>query len=159
LTYTVKDILNIALRSEEEAELYYSRLSDKTSNVFFKDKLKRLSSEEGEHKAIILSLMGQEGVNADIGEEKAMSIEMPSLVFDDSKPMSILIEAAMGAETAARTFYTALSETVNGEREKAVLGYLASIEASHYHLLEAELLAIKHFEDYDEFNEMMHVGP
>lgn len=159
MTYTVKDILNIAIRSEEEAELYYSRLGDKTDNVFFKEKLKHLSEEESKHKALILSLMEQKGVNVGISEEKAVSIEMPSLLFDDSKPMSVLIEAAMGAEKAAREFYTSLSEVVNGEREKTLLRYLASMEASHYHLLEGELMAIKHFEDYDDFFEMMHVGP
>jgi len=159
VTYTVKDILNIAVRSEEEAELYYSRLGDKTENVFFKEKLRQLSAEEKGHKAVILSLMGEQGVNVAISEEKAVSLELPSLTFDDSKPMSLLIEAAMDAENAARVFYKTLSESVEEGRERAMLEYLASFEASHYHMLEAEMAAIKHFEDYDEFNEMMHVGP
>lgn len=159
MAYTVKDILNIAVRSEEEAELYYNRLKDKTDNPFFKEKLDYLSGEEKKHKALVLSLMKKDGVNADIDENDAISIEMPSLIFDDSKPLSILIEAAMGAELAARKFYSILSKKVNGDKERALLEYLASIEASHYHLLEGELVAIKHFEDYDEFFEMMHVGP
>jgi len=159
LNYTVKDILNIALRSEEEAELYYSRLADMTANTFFKEKLRFLSGEEAKHKALISSLIKEKSVGTEIGEEKAVSIEMPSLLFDDSKPMSLLIEAAMDVEAAARKFYSSLSEIVEGEREKALLSYLASMEASHYHLLEGELSALKHFEDYDDFFEMMHIGP
>lgn len=155
----MKDILNIAVRSEEEAELYYNRLKDKTDNPFFREKLDYLSGEEKKHKALVLTIMKGSGVNVEIDESDALSIEMPSLIFDDSKPLSLLIEAAMGAELAARRFYSALAEKVGGKEEEVLLQYLASIEASHYHLLEAELGAIKHFEDYDEFFEMMHVGP
>ncbi|MBN1785660.1 MAG: ferritin family protein [Candidatus Methanofastidiosa archaeon] len=159
MAYSVKDILNIALRSEEEAELYYMRLKDKTDNAFFREKLDKLSSDEKGHKALVLSLMREKGVGVEISVEKAVSIEMPSLIFDSSQPLSVLIRAAMGAEVAARKFYTSLSEIVEGERERSLLKYLASMEASHFHLLEAELTAIEHFEDYDDFFEMMHVGP
>lgn len=159
MKYTVKDILNIAVRSEEEAELFYTRLMDKTDSVFFKEKLKFLANEEKKHKSLILKLMEKKGVRVGISEDKAISLEMPSLVFNDSEPISVLIQAAMKAENAARIFYFTLSEHVSSQKEKSLLRYLSSVEASHYHILEGELEAIQHFEDYDEFNEMMHAGP
>jgi rubrerythrin len=158
MTYTVKDILNIALIAEEEAELYYHRMEETTSNVFLKEKLAYLATEEKRHHAIILKLMEREGVRVALHDAHAAS-ELPSLLFDSTQPMSVLIERAMEGEDAARSFYEKIAEDVTGAEERAMLGYLAQMEASHYAMLEAELDALKHFEDYDAFSEMMHAGP
>ncbi len=158
MAYTVKDILNIALTAEEEAELYYRRLGETTENVFLKEKLAYLATEERRHHTLILTLMGKDGVNATVHGEKVVS-ELPSLLFDATQPLSILLERAMEGEVAARAFYERLAQDVDGAQERAMLLYLAQMEASHYAMLEAELDAVKNLEDYDEFNEMMHAGP
>ena len=158
MVYTVKDILNIALTAEEEAELYYRRLEESTENVFLKEKLAYLAMEEKRHHTLILTLMGREGVRAAVRDEKAAS-ELPSLRFDASQPLSVLLERAMEGEDAARAFYEHLAQDVHGAQERAILAYLAQMEASHYAILEAELEAVKNFEDYDAFSEMMHAGP
>lgn len=156
--YTVKDILNIALTAEEEAELYYRRLEETTDNAFLKEKLSYLAVEEKRHHSILLNLMEREGVSAQVRDAHAAS-ELPSMLFDATQPMSVLIERAMAGEDAARAFYEHLAEDVDGAQERAMLLYLAQMEASHYVMLEAELDAVKNLEDYDAFNDMMHAGP
>jgi len=158
MTYTVRDILNIALTAEEEAALYYRRLMETTDVYFLKEKLAYLAAEEERHHAFLLRLMDAKGV-ASVALDEAEVTELPSLLFDATQPLSVLLERAMEGEDAARTFYQALAEMVEGDEERAVLTYLADMEASHYAMLSAELEAVKNFEDYESFNEMMHAGP
>lgn len=157
--YTVKDILQIAITSEAEAQTFYLHLKNKTDQYFLKEQIAGLAEEEGRHKNAIAALMKRKGVSATVSAERMESLELPSLAFDPEKSLSELFELAKGGEDAARRFYASLAEVVEGEEERALLRYLSEMEASHYHLLDAELTAIKHFERFDDFNEMMHAGP
>lgn len=159
MAYTIKDILQIAITSEAETQKFYLHLRNKTDQYFLKEKINELAEEEGRHKNLITALMKRKGISAPVTEEQMESLELPSLVFDPEKSLSELFELAKGGEDAARRFYAALAEDVVGDEERALLRYLSEMEASHYHLLDAELAAIEHFERFDEFNEMMHAGP
>lgn len=130
----------------------------KTDNFFFKEKLEFLAKEEHKHHALVANMI-KNGGSDEVTEDTALRAEMPSLIFSENEPLSRLIEAAMNAERASCKFYQSLSEQVKSSEEKALLRYLSSMEASHYHMLEGKLEALRHIEDYDTFNEMMHEGP
>ena len=65
----------------------------------------------------------------------------------------------MEAEKYAMDFYREMEGKLEGDEEKAMARYLASMEESHYHLLKSELEIVHNFELYDEIHAMMHVGP
>jgi rubrerythrin len=48
---------------------------------------------------------------------------------------------------------------VEGDKKKAMVRHLASMEESHYHLLKSEVEIVHNFELYEEIHAMMHVGP
>ena len=64
----------------------------------------------------------------------------------------------MQTEVDAKEFYQAMSERIDDDKARSILTYLAAMEQTHYHLLEAEYNTALEMEDYDRFDPAVHWG-
>lgn len=155
-------MLEIAIKAEIDAADNYGRAADQTDLFLLKDKFALLQNEEKGHRRILEKLFANKF--PDQQPELPASDDMLFQEFSEYavKPTmqpSEIIEEAMAGEQRARGFYRDMVNVMDDDKEKAIMRYLASMEESHYHLLESEMEMAKNFELYDEVHEMMHVGP
>ncbi len=158
----IKDMLEIAIKAEIDAADNYGRAADQTDLFLLTDKFTLLQNEEKGHRRVLEKLFAKRFPEKE--PKLPASEDMPFQEFSEYavKPTmqpSEIIEEAMAGEQRARDFYLDMEKEMDGDKEKAIMRYLASMEESHYHLLESELEMAQNFELYDEVHEMMHVGP
>jgi len=158
----IKHMLEIAIKAEIDAADNYGRAADQTDLFLLRDKFHLLQNEEKGHRRVLEKLFAKKFTE----DEPALpaSEDMPFKEFSEYavKPTmqpSEIIEEAMAGEQRARDFYLDMEKEMDGDKEKAIMRYLASMEESHYFMLKSELEMAQNFELYDEVHSMMHVGP
>ncbi len=160
-TFSVEDLLLVAIKSEIEAGEFYRNLSDGVKNYMLKDRLRFLSHEEEKHRIFFETLFKKEFPNGEMVFSQKSPVPLPELkITGENVPLSEILWKGMQAEKAAYDFYNGLASRFknNQEVEKA-LSYIASMEMGHYKLLEVEKENAKNFEDVDFEWPMMHIGP
>lgn len=159
--YSVEDLLLVAAKSEIESRDFYLSLSNRVKNALLKDRLKFLSAEEEKHRVFFETLFRRKFPNREIVLPQKSPVPLPELKIEDEKvPLAEIFWKAMEAEKAAYDFYNGLVNRVDDNSEvRNALSYIASMEMSHYRLLEIERETAKRFEDVDFEWPMMHIGP
>ncbi|MEM0448172.1 MAG: ferritin family protein [Thermoplasmata archaeon] len=96
------------------------------------------------------------------GEEitvpESTEVPLPVIKISENDPISKLLIQAMNVEKETSKFYENIAKNLDYETG-ALMRYLSAVEMSHYYFLEAEKELALRFEDYDQYFEMMHVGP
>jgi rubrerythrin len=159
-SYSKKEMMLAAIKSEVDSRDVYIQLAGKVDNGYLSDKLRYIAEEELKHRDYLESIYKmefQENV-PELPEESP--VPLPEVKVD--RPYiqaSDIMAQAMVAEQAASDFYGSLSERFDDEDIKKTLIYLARMEIGHYKLLEIEKEYLESEEDYEIEWEMMHVGP
>ncbi|MBU7019181.1 MAG: ferritin family protein [Theionarchaea archaeon] len=159
-TYSLKDLLLAALKSEVESERVYQTLAERVENAFLVDRLTFLAGEEVKHNQFIEGLFRKDFPGTDIVLPERTDVPLPVMkIPDESIPLSTVFENAMDAEKASSEFYEALADRVDDSPVQKTLLYFAAMEMNHYRILESEHESMKRFEDFDVEWPMMNVGP
>lgn len=154
----LKRLLEMALRSEIDSRDIYKKASEMTKNALLKEKFNFLSREEEKHRIMIENMIKMKFPNEDINIPESTEVPLPRITVTEKDPISKLLSQAMNAEEETSKFYASIAKQLDDENA-SLMQYLSSIEMSHYYFLRAERdLALK-FENYDQYFEMMHVGP
>jgi rubrerythrin len=156
----MEDLFLSALKAETESRDVYKKLSAGVKNALLKDRLKFLSEEEEKHRAFFEMLYKHKFQEKEIVLPKKTPVPLPEIKIEkETLPISEIFWNAMQAEMAAYDFYNSLAKKFTGDPPvKKMLLYIATMEKSHYKLLEIEKENAEKFEAYDVEWPMMHIG-
>ncbi len=163
----LKETLEFGIRSEIEAQEMYGGLAERDLPRILKNKLEFLKEEEVEHEKRLRELFKEEfpGKEPDISKSNApdeLKTEgdfIESVEPKEERKTSVLMEEAMKAEKSAQEYHKSLADKFNDKSKAKIANYLANMEKGHYEIIKNELEGIKEFEQFDEFNDLMHAGP
>jgi len=156
---SLEELIEMAIKSEIEAAENYRKAAEITNIYLLKDKFHFLEKEEMGHRKVLENLFKRKFPDKEIVLPESSNIPFPEFTVSNDMELSEIIEKAMEAEKYAANFYREMENQLDGNEEKAMARYLASMEDSHYYLLKSELEIARNFELYDEIHSMMHVGP
>jgi len=147
---SVRQLLEMAIRAEMDANKIYSDLSNSLKNPLLKEKFQWLAFEEGKHKEslekLFHPLLKEEKM---VIPDKTDEALLPAINIAPSSSLVDILYQAMKAEEAAGDFYLSLAQKISDPQQK-ILKYLSHVEHSHYTMLKSEYLMAQEFEDYGE---------
>ncbi|MCK4966846.1 ferritin family protein [bacterium] len=137
---SVDEILDFAIKNEQEAADFYTRLADKAEHKSMKDALLQFADEEMVHKKKLLAI--KDGKIMLESEKKILDLGIAETTGDikvssDLSYQEVLI-IAMKAEKAAFILYNKLASAVNDGNLKEIFLGLAQEEAKHKLRFEVE---------------------
>jgi rubrerythrin len=161
---TTLEVLGIAIKSEIEAIKLYHRIRDKANNPDLKTKVDFLIDQEKNHEKILTEAYRKRFPGVDLSLPTKSLVPSVSDVLERDATLKEYFAAAMEAEKKSEEFYGELAGKTRDQSSRSMLEYLASMERSHYSILEAEFRALEITEDYntDDFlrgERLMNVGP
>lgn len=140
----INDVLDFAIKREQEAVDFYTNLSNKARNEEMKEVFKEFAMEEVKHKARLQKIK-DEGI-FEISEEKVLDLKISDYTDNiaPSPEMSYeeALRLAMNKEKAAYKLYMKLSTKTDNQNLKEVFLSLAQEESKHKLRFEIE---------YDEY--------
>ncbi|MGQ9706803.1 MAG: ferritin family protein [bacterium] len=159
--YSMEDIYLTVMRSEINSKNLYIKLANKVKNALLKDRLKFLASEEEKHRVFFEALYKKTFPGKEIFLPEKNIVPLPDIkIIDESTPVSEIMSNALKVELASYDFYVELSKQFEHEPQiKNFLLYIASMEMSHYKLIEVEKENAEKFEYYNIEWPMIHIGP
>ena len=160
-SYTLEQLFQSAIKSEQESTKLYSGLSERVKNYFLREKLRFLAREEEKHEKILIHEFRKNLPDTDLVIPDTTPVPLPEVkVTDENVPLSQIIEGAMTAELAAQDFYLSMKEFFEeGDSILRTLDYFSAMEKAHYDLLLLERENLVQFEEYDIYWDMMNIGP
>ncbi len=131
--HSVDDILDYAIKSEEDAAMFYTELAKQMVNDSIREMFEGFAQEEIGHKQKLQRFKAGEQ-NLGIGR-KAISLKIADVV-ENIKPhdeigLQEALIIAMKREKQAFELYTSLAEIADDPSAKEVLEGLAEEEAKH----------------------------
>ncbi len=157
--FTLEDLLLAAIKSEVESRDIYRKIASSVSNALLKDKFEFLASEEEKHRQFIEGIWKGKFPGKEIRLPDKTPVPLPEIRFSSEEvPLSEIISQSMDAELAAHEFYKSLAERFEDKEIRRNLLFFSSMEMGHYHLLKLEKENIERFEDWEEYNPMVHIG-
>lgn len=140
---SAKEIIEFAVKREEEAKAFYLEWKDKVSDPSVKKMFGELADEEERHREFLSSVKSEpEKIKALIKEEKVpdMKVSDFTIPVPPSGEMTIqeALILAMHKEKASFLLYTKLAEETVSEELRKVLKALAQEEAKHKLRIEKE---------------------
>jgi rubrerythrin len=141
---TIDEILNFAMKNEQEAVDFYTTMSEHAKNQEMKDVFMNFAGEEVNHKARLQKIKDDgsfEYKNEKVTDLNISDYLVPAKPHPDMSYQEALI-LAMKKEKAAFSLYMKLSTKTDNEGLKSVFISLAQEEAKHKLRFELE---------YDEF--------
>ncbi len=159
-SFTLEELLLTALKSEIESRDIYKKISMAVSNALLKDRFEFLAGEEEKHREFIEHIYKGKFPDREIKLPDKTPVPLPEVKFEtEDVPLSEILDQSMKAELAAHDFYKALAEKFPEDREvRKTLLFFSSMEMGHYQLLKLERENIERFEEWEEFNPMVHIG-
>ena len=128
----VSDVLDFAIRNEEEAATFYREIASRAKNAVTKQVFEDYATEEDGHKSKLLKVKSSGTLKKAAGtvlDLKVGDYLVESVTADmDYQQMLIL---AMKKEKAAFRLYTDMAGAANDEGLKEILLFLAQEEAKH----------------------------
>ncbi len=130
---SVDEILDFAIKNEEDAAQFYTELADKVKKQWMKKIFLEFAQEEKGHKAKLLAV--KSGNLKMTFKDTVLDLKIGDYLVEgeassDMDYQDALI-IAMKAEKAAFKLYSDLAETTNDEELKQTLLALAQEEAKH----------------------------
>lgn len=159
--YNLKELLEMAVRSEIDAKEVYTELGKKVDNFVLKDRLEFLANEEEKHKKFIESFFSKKFPDEEMQIPDESPKPIPKInIEDENMEMSEIFYQAMESEKASRDFYLGIAERYSDEPEiNKTIVYLAAMEMNHYHILKAERDSMDAFEELGRDWAYIHIGP
>ncbi len=161
---TTLEVLGVAIKSEIEAIKLYRRMKDKAKNPDLRVKLDVLASQEVNHERVLTEAFHKKFPGVAVGMPPKSLVPSIEDLLPPEATLKELFAAAMEAEKKSDDFYSKLAKKTRDQSSRSMLEYLASMERSHYAILEAEFRQLEITEDYntDDFlrgDRLMNVGP
>jgi len=161
---TTLEVLSIAIKSEIEAIKLYHRMKDKSKNPDLKAKLDFIAEQEKNHERILTEAYRKKFPGVDLSMPPKSLVPSIDDILPAEATLKELFAAAMDAEKKADDFYSGLAKKTRDQSSRSMLEYLASMERSHFSILDAEFRQLEFTEDYntDDFlrgERLMNVGP
>ena len=161
---TTLEVLGIAIKSEIEAIKLYSRMKEQAKNPDLKVKLVFLIDQEKNHEKILMEAYRKKFPGVELSMPQKTLVPSVSDVLSREATLKELFAVAMEAEKKSEKFYMGLAKKTHDQSSRSMLEYLASMERSHFSILEAEFRQLEFTEDYntDDFlrgERLMNVGP
>ncbi len=131
----IADILDIAIKREEEAYEFYTDIHSKVDDASVKSTLEFMAGEEKKHKAFLISYrdghFGDKGLRmSDVVDYKiAEYLEEPE-ISEDSKPEDVYLVASH-REGRSHQFYTELANLHAEGEPRQMLLKMANEELKH----------------------------
>ena len=158
--FDLEYLLLIAMKSEIESNILYSKMAKKTQNGLLQDKLKFLAGEEEKHRLFIEEIYLNHFPDKQIKLPEKTKVPLPDVEYNENTPMSVLLQQAMNAEQEASIFYKILADRFEeGTKMHNTLLYFSDMEIGHFKILEQEKESMERFEDADVYWPMVHIGP
>ena len=137
---SVEEVLDFAIKKEEEAVKFYSDLAQKSSIAQMKDVFKSFSKEEAGHKEKLLAI--KKGKRLAISPGKIMDLKIADLMTDvepgpDLSYQQALV-VAMKREKGSFKLYKDLALQTEDDGVRGTLLILAQEEAKHKLWFEVE---------------------
>ncbi|MBM3236916.1 rubrerythrin [Candidatus Poribacteria bacterium] len=138
---SVDELLDFAVKNEEEAFQFYTDLAGKSENPHMRQVFEELAREEVGHKAKLIGI--KKGKLLMPAKQKIIDLKIADYLVDvepDPKKLDYqgALILAMKNEKAAFKLYTDLAETTDDEELAATLLAFAQEEAKHKLKLEIE---------------------
>jgi len=161
---TTLEVLGIAIKSEIEAVKLYSRMKEIAKSDDLGMKLDFLIAQEHKHKEILTEAYKKKFPEVDLSLPKNSLVPSIEEALARNAGLKELFEAAMEAERKSEEFYGELAGKTRDSNSKTMLEYLASMERSHFSILEAEYRQLELSEEYnsDDYlrgERLMNLGP
>lgn len=161
---TTLEVLGIAIKSEIEAIKLYIRMKEKSKNPDLQTKLSFLIDQEKNHERLLTEAYRKRFPGVDMSLPKESLVPTVADVLSRDATLKELFGAGLEAEKKSEEFYMGLAKKTHDQSSRSMLEYLASMERSHYSILEAEFRQLEITEDYnsDDFlrgERLMNVGP
>jgi len=161
---TTLEVLGIAIQSEIEAMKLYNRMKEMAKNPDLKVKLVFLIGQETNHEKILTEAYRRKFPGVDLSLPQKTLVPSVADVLSREATLKELFAAAMEAERKSEEFYMGLARKTHDQSSRSMLEYLASMERSHFSILEAESRQLEITEEYntDDFlrgERLMNVGP
>jgi len=137
---SVDDVLNFAIKNEEEAETFYNDLAGKMENPAMKTVFTEFAAEEAGHKAKLLKVKTSGGFEPSKKEILDLKVSDYLVTVEVSGELSYqdALILAMKKEKSAFKLYMDLHGTVNDPGLKDLMMALAQEEAKHKLRFEVE---------------------
>jgi rubrerythrin len=161
---TTLEVLGIAIKSEIEAIKLYNRMKEKAKNPDLQTKCEFLIDQEKNHEKILTEAYRKKFPGVDLSLPQKTLVPLVDDVLARDATLKELFAAGMEAEKRSEEFYQGLAKKTHDQSSRSMLEYLASMERSHFSILEAEYRQLQITEDYntDDFlrgERLMNVGP
>ena len=161
---TTLEVLGIAIKSEIEAVKLYNRMKEIAKNDDLSMKLDFLIAQEHKHKELLTEAYKKKFPDVDLSLPKKSLVPTIEEALEKNAGLKELFEAAMEAEKKSEEFYGGLAGKTRDSNSRTMLEYLASMEHSHFSILEAEYKQLEFSEDYnsDDYlrgERLMNLGP
>ena len=161
---TTLEVLGIAIKSEIEAVKLYNRMKELTKNNDLIMKLDFLVAQELKHKEILTEAYKKKFPEVDLSLPSKSLVPTIGELIEKGAGLKELFGAAMEAERISEEFYGGLAEKTRDSNSKSMLQYLASMERSHFSILEAEYKQLEftaeyNSDDYLRGERLMNLGP
>jgi rubrerythrin len=159
-SFSLKELLLVAIKSEIESNKLYKKMAKKTKNGLLEDKLVFLANEEEKHRLYIEDIYKNHFPDNKMIIPKESPVPLPEVKISENIPLSTLLKEAMKAEQAASEFYKDLARRFEeGTKLNSTLLYFSDMETGHYKILEMEKESMERFEEGDVYWPMVHAGP
>jgi rubrerythrin len=128
-----------AICREIGARDFYGKLSDAIKNAEGKEKFRRLSGDEENHRAKLVSWYGKLFGGSFVPDPKMLrDSELKGFAVSDRTTALEAIGIAIKAEMSAESFYAEQAQAASVPELRALFEKLAAEEHGHYVFLEAE---------------------
>lgn len=141
---TYREILDIAIQAEIEANLFYHQVAEKVKDDYLHKMFLKFAEEELKHRKILESFRNNE--SAAISFARVQDFQVSETI--DEPPLSIdmkpadAIALAMKKEEAAMQQYTRLAKASTDDEQTKIFLELAEMERDHKAKLEAAFVDI-----------------
>ncbi len=161
---SILEVLGIGIKSEIDAVRLYTRMKEMVGTDDLREKMDFLISQEKKHERILKEVYEKKAPGVELAlPQKSIVPQIDELLGREST-LRELFELAMKAETLAQEFYSDLAKRTVDSNAKSILTYMASMEQSHYAILQAEFdqMEMLGTEDANRFLDsegLMFMGP
>jgi len=162
--FTTLEVLSIGIKSEIEAIKLYMRMKEITKNTDLAEKFDFLISQEKKHQQILTEAYEKKFPDVDLKLPPKSLVPTIGELLEGEASLKDLFSAALTAEKTAESFYHDLAGKTRDANSKSLLNYLASMEHSHFAILEAEYNQLQmgediNTDDYLRGERLMNLGP
>ncbi len=158
-------VLAAAIKSEIDAEGFYTRLQAKVKNVILIQKLKFLAFEEARHREMLTKLFSQRFAGSSLEIPGVSPLPPIGSSLGPDPAVLDLFKAALNAEEISELFYEESGRKAGDEGSRRILAYLSRVERSHAAMIRSEIDLLARYPDYykiEDFHigqDLFHVGP